>query len=93
MLASDVRASEQRKSRSTERLSGPSWTRTQRIRTAARLEVEAALLETLPAPVYQQLAPQATHLRELGMSNKAIAAALSVSDKTIARAIAYAADR
>jgi len=69
------------------------WRRTQRIRTAARLEVEATLLETLPAPVYQQIAPQATHLRELGMSNKAIAAALSVSDKTIAKAVAYAGNR
>ncbi len=66
------------------------WTRSQRIRTAARLEVEATLLETFPTPVYQQIAPQATHLRELGMSDRAIATALSVSDKTIAKAVAYA---
>ncbi len=41
--------------------------------TAARLEVEGRGA----GGGYQQIAPQATHLRELKMSNRAIVAALS----------------
>jgi hypothetical protein len=62
------------------------WRRTQRIRTAAGLEVEAWLITTTAPPVYQQIAPKAKHLRELGMSNRAVAEALGVSDKTVAKA-------
>jgi hypothetical protein len=39
-------------------------------------------------PAYVQVGPKAKHLRELGMSDKAIGRALGVSDKTIAKAIA-----
>jgi transposase-like protein len=38
-------------------------------------------------PVYQQIAPQAKQLAELGLSRKAIARALGVSDKTAAKAV------
>jgi predicted transcriptional regulator len=37
--------------------------------------------------VYVLIADKANHLRELGMSDKAIARALGVSDKTVAKAI------
>jgi predicted transcriptional regulator len=37
-------------------------------------------------PVYLKIADNAKQLRELGMSDRAIARALGVSDKTIARA-------
>jgi hypothetical protein len=37
-------------------------------------------------PVYLRIAGKAKHLRELGMSDRAIACALGVSDKTIAKA-------
>jgi hypothetical protein len=66
-----------------------SWTRTQSIRTVAQIQVWAALFETAPLPVYQQIAPKAKHLRELGMSHKAIARALGVNDKTVTKAIAW----
>jgi len=49
------------------------WTRTQRIRTAAAIPVEAVIVEPVEAPVYLKLANAAKHLRELDMSNKAIA--------------------
>ena len=65
------------------------WSRTQRIRTAARFEVEVALVETAWPPFYQQIARKARHLRELGMSDKAIARALRVSDKTVAKAVTW----
>lgn len=65
------------------------WTRTQRIRTAGRLNVDAALVEAVPPPVYQLVAEKAKHLRELGMSDKAIARALGVTDKTVAKAVAW----
>jgi orotate phosphoribosyltransferase-like protein len=39
-------------------------------------------------PVYLRLAEKAKHLRELGMSAKAIARALGVGDKTVAMSIA-----
>jgi hypothetical protein len=39
------------------------------------------------APVYVQIAEKAMQLRDLRMSDKAIALALGVSDKTVAKAI------
>jgi hypothetical protein len=48
-----------------------------------------ALVETLEPPVYQRIARKALHLRELGMSDRAIAGRLGVTDKTIAKAIAW----
>jgi hypothetical protein len=63
------------------------WTRTQRIRTVTGIAVEVSIAETVESPVYEQIAGKAQHLRELGMSDKAIARALQVSDKTVAKAI------
>ena len=65
------------------------WTRTQNIRTAGALPFHVALVETLEPPVYQRVARKALHLRELGMSDRAIAGHLGVTDKTIAKAIAW----
>jgi len=39
------------------------------------------------APVYLRIADTARHLHELGMSDRAIAGAIDVSDKTVAKAI------
>ena len=63
------------------------WTRTQRIRTAAAIPVEAVIVDQAEVPVYLRIATKAAQLRELGMSDKAIARQLSVSDKTVAKAI------
>jgi biotin operon repressor len=38
-------------------------------------------------PVYVQIGEKAMHLRDLSMSDKAIARALGVSDKTVPKAI------
>ena len=65
------------------------WTRTQRIRTAAGLRLEVALLETEARPLYQQVARKALHLQELGLSYCAIALRLKVDDKTVAKAIRW----
>jgi hypothetical protein len=37
-------------------------------------------------PIYLRIADQANHLRDLGMSDRAIARALGVSDKAVAKA-------
>lgn len=63
------------------------WRRTQRIRTAAAIPVEAVIVDYAEVPVYLRIAEKAKHLRELGMSDKAIARALGVSDKTVAKAV------
>ncbi len=63
------------------------WTRSQRIQTAAELHFEAVLFEATE-PVYRRIARSARQLRTLGLSLSAIAAALDVSDKTVAKAIA-----
>jgi len=55
--------------------------------------LEAPLVETVAPPVYQQIATKAQHLRELGMSAKAMAQALGVSDKTAAKALAWWSSR
>jgi hypothetical protein len=67
------------------------WTRTQRIRTAAAIPVEAVIVDNAEVPVYLRIAEKAKHLRELGMSDKAIARTLGVTDKTVAKAIGLAA--
>jgi len=48
--------------------------------------VEAVIADGGEMPVYLKIADNAKHLRELGMSDRAIARALGVSDKTIAKA-------
>ncbi len=44
------------------------------------------IADTAELPVYRRIEPRVAHLQELGMSNKAIARALAVSDKTVAKA-------
>jgi hypothetical protein len=63
------------------------WTRTQRIRTAAAIPVEATIVDRAEVPAYLRIAEKAKHLRELGMSDRAIARALGVTDKTVAKAV------
>jgi len=65
------------------------WTRTQRIRTFAAIPIEAAILDTDAPPVYQQIAPKAVQLQQLGMSDSAIAKRLGITDKTAAKAIEW----
>lgn len=65
------------------------WTRTQSIRTAGALPFEVALVETSAPPAYQAIASKALQLRELGLSDRVIAARLGVTDKTVAKAIRW----
>ncbi|MEX1258766.1 MAG: hypothetical protein WEG36_14215 [Gemmatimonadota bacterium] len=68
------------------------WTRTQRIRTAVALPFEVALVDTLDPPTYQLIAAKALHLHELGLSDRAIARRLGVTDKTAAKGIGWILD-
>ena len=61
-------------------------------RTATAIPVEAVIIGHQEAPLYARIGGKARQLRELGMSDKAIARALGVSDKTIAKAITLSAD-
>jgi hypothetical protein len=63
--------------------------RSQIIRTAWHLPVEAALLETASPPAYQRIAARAKQLSRLGMSNVQIARALAVTDKTVGKAVKW----
>ena len=65
------------------------WTLSQRIRTFAEIPIEAAILDTAPAPAYQQIAAKALQLQQLGMSNSEIAKRLKITDKSVAKAIAW----
>jgi len=65
------------------------WRRTQSIRTAGALPFEVALVETFEPPVYQRIARKALQLRELGLSDRAIARRLGVTDKTVTKAIGW----
>jgi hypothetical protein len=65
------------------------WTRTQRIRTVALIPLEAALLDTGAAPIYQQIAAKALNLQQLGLTCSAIAGRLNVTDKMVAKPIAW----
>jgi len=48
-----------------------------------------ALVETAAPPAYQTIAPKALQLRELGLSDRVIAARLGVTDKTVAKAVRW----
>ena len=63
------------------------WTRAQRIRTFAEVPIEATILDTDAPPIYQQIAPKAFQLQQVGMSDSAIAKRLGITDRTVAKAI------
>ena len=53
------------------------------------LPFEVALVDTSEPPLYQRIATKAEHLRELGLSDRVIATRLGVTDKTVAKAVAW----
>jgi hypothetical protein len=53
------------------------------------MPLEVALLETAQPPVYQQIAGKASHLRELELRDREIAARLGVTDKTVTKGIRW----
>jgi hypothetical protein len=67
------------------------WTRSQPIRTIAKLPLSFPILKTHRVFPYQYLAEKASELESLGMSAGAIARALNVTDKTITKAFQFAA--
>ena len=67
----------------------PERTRSQRLRTVVSLPIEAPLCEVTAPPIYQRIAPEAARLRELGLSDHAIAVRFGVTDKTAAKAIRW----
>ena len=54
-----------------------------------QIPLEAEILDTGAAPVYQQITPKAFHLKQLGISDSAIARKLGVTDKTVGKAVAW----
>jgi len=48
-----------------------------------------ALVETSAPPAYQRIAQKALQLRELGLSDRAIAGRLGVTEKTVSKAIRW----
>jgi hypothetical protein len=65
------------------------WTQSKPIRTLAQMHVTFSLLETRPSFVYQQVAENARELSRLGMSVRAIARTLRITDKTVIKALGY----
>jgi hypothetical protein len=68
------------------------WTLSQRIRTFAEIPFEAAILDTAAPPIYQQIAPKAFQMQQLGMNSLAIAKRLGITDETVSKAIAWLLD-
>jgi len=69
------------------------WTRSERIRTVARLPLVIPIVESAERPLYQHIAAKALHLSQLGMSLSKIALALGVTNKTAAKAVRFLAPR
>jgi hypothetical protein len=65
------------------------WRLSQRIRSFSEIPIEAVILDTGGPPIYQQVASKAFQLQQLGMSSLAIARRLGVTDKTVAKAVAW----
>jgi hypothetical protein len=55
----------------------------------AEIPIEVAILDTDAPPIYQQVAPKASQLKQLGMRNSVIAKRFGVTDRTVAKAIAW----
>ena len=53
------------------------------------MPLEVALVGTEERSLYQRVARKALHLRELGLSYRAIAQRLEVDDKTVAKSIRW----
>jgi hypothetical protein len=64
------------------------WTRSQSIRTVAEISLTFPLVKAEPL-LYQQIAPEVTRLRQLGLSSRRIAIALGIDDKTVAKAFRW----
>jgi transcriptional regulator with XRE-family HTH domain len=45
------------------------------------------IVDASSTPVYLEIGAKAAHLRELGLSDRAIARAIGVSDKTVAKSL------
>jgi hypothetical protein len=56
----------------------------------AAIPLQALVVDDAELPIYLRIADQAKHLRDLGMSDRAIAGTLGVSDKTVAKAAGHA---
>jgi len=69
------------------------WTQSQPIRTLAQVFLSFPILKVNPPFTYQYLAEKANELHRLGMSMSAIARSLNVTDKTIRKALRFAAKR
>jgi hypothetical protein len=63
------------------------WTLLRPIRTASQIDVELVIF-TRDAFAYQRIAPEARRLRSLGMTYRAIGAALGEDEKTVRKALA-----
>ncbi len=64
-------------------------TRTQRLRTLARLRIDVELRDPLMAPVYQRIGAQAAEMRRRGRPFRAIAEHFKVDDHTAAKAVRW----
>ncbi|MGA2014783.1 MAG: hypothetical protein ABSH51_30240 [Solirubrobacteraceae bacterium] len=59
------------------------------MRTAAEIAVTALIVDSGSTPMYPAIGDEAAELREFGMSDRAIARALHVSDKTVAKSVGH----
>jgi hypothetical protein len=51
------------------------------------------MVDHVTTPVYVRIAEKAKHFKELGMSDRAIARALGVSDKTVPKSMSLRSSR
>jgi hypothetical protein len=65
------------------------WTRSERIRTVARVPLVMTTREFAERPVYHQIAAKALHLSQLGLPLSRIAETLGVTPKTAAKAVRF----
>ena len=63
------------------------WTRLQPIRTASEIPIEFAVFTQDPF-AFQSIGAEASRMRRLGMSLRAIGGALGVDEKTVRKALA-----
>ena len=78
---------------SPRRFTRPPWTRAQRLRTVAQVQIESDLTQPVETPVYQSIATRAAAMCDRGVRVSAIAKHFGVDHHTVDKALRWSRSR
>ena len=78
---------------SPRRFTRPPWTRAQRLRTVAQVQIESDLTQPVETPVYQSISTRAAAMCDRGVRVSAIAKHFGVDHHTVDKALRWSRSR